>query len=224
MKILLIGSGGREHAIAWRLRQDDAQLQLFTAPGNAGTARLGTNLSISATDLDGLVAWAEKEKPDLTVVGPEAPLCAGVVDRFEKAGLPIVGPNSAAARLEGSKVFSKNLLLKHGLPTAPGKCFSDSMDAYAYSQKKTVYPQVIKADDPVWKTWLEGASLDHQPKMFVMVQIPGTFDKAKDDKKGSEDPRRQVISTNGCDNGQKSSFDPPPTVRLVITKDRVTRQ
>jgi len=146
MKILLIGSGGREHAIAWRLRQDDAQLQLFTAPGNAGTARLGINLSISATDLDGLVAWAEKEKPDLTVVGPEAPLCAGVVDRFEKAGLPIVGPNSAAARLEGSKVFSKNLLLKHGLPTAPGKCFSDSMDAYAYSQKKTVYPQVIKAD------------------------------------------------------------------------------
>jgi len=146
MKILLIGSGGREHAMAWRLRQDDPKLELFTAPGNAGTAKLGVNLPLNATDIDGLVAWAQKEKPDLTVVGPEAPLCAGIVDRFEKAGLPIFGPNAAAARLEGSKVFSKNLLLKHGLPTAPGKGFGDSTEAYAYSQKNPVYPQVIKAD------------------------------------------------------------------------------
>ena len=146
MKILIIGSGGREHALAWRMRQDDPQLELFAAPGNAGTGRLGTNLPISATDLDGLVAWALKEKPDLTVVGPEAPLCAGVVDRFQAAGLPIFGPTAAAARLEGSKVFTKNLLLKHGLPTAPGVGFKDSMAAYAYSQKHTDYPQVLKAD------------------------------------------------------------------------------
>jgi phosphoribosylamine--glycine ligase len=99
MKILLIGSGGREHAIAWRLRQDNPHVQLFTAPGNAGTSRLGTNLPFGVTDLDGLVAWAIKEKPTLTIVGPEAPLCAGVVDEFEKAGLPIFGPNKAAARL-----------------------------------------------------------------------------------------------------------------------------
>src|SRR5208282_5171500 len=124
----------------------DAQLQLFIALGNAGTAQLGTNLSLSATDLDGLVAWALKEKPDLTVVGPEAPLCAGVVDRFEKAGLPIFGPNAAAARLEGSKVFTKNLLLKHRLPTASGAGFSDPAAAYAYSRNQSVYPQVIKAD------------------------------------------------------------------------------
>jgi phosphoribosylamine---glycine ligase len=146
MKILLLGSGGREHALAWRLRQDDPDLQLFTAPGNAGTGQLGTNLPLSGTDLDGLVAWALKEKPDLTVVGPEAPLCAGVVDRFEKAGLPIFGPNAAAARLEGSKVYTKNFLLKYDLPTAPGACFSDSLSAYAYSQKHNVYPQVLKAD------------------------------------------------------------------------------
>jgi len=146
MKILLIGSGGREHALAWRLRQDDPNLQLFTAPGNAGTGQLGVNLPLGATDLDGLVAWALREKPDLTIVGPEAPLCAGVVDRFEQAGLPIFGPNAAAARLEGSKVFTKNFLLKHGLPTAPGACFSDSLSAYAYSQKHNVYPQVLKAD------------------------------------------------------------------------------
>jgi phosphoribosylamine--glycine ligase len=146
MKILLLGSGGREHALAWRLRRDDPGLQLFTAPGNAGTGQLGTNLPASATDLDGLVAWALKEKPDLTIVGPEAPLCAGVVDRFEQAGLPIFGPNAAAARLEGSKVFTKNFLLKHGLPTAPGACFGDSLSALAYSQKHNIYPQVLKAD------------------------------------------------------------------------------
>src|SRR5476651_1052751 len=124
MKILLLGSGGREHALAWRLRQDDPGLQLFTAPGNAGTGQLGTNLSLGVTDLNGLVAWALREKPDLTIFGPKAP----------------------AARLEGSKVYTKNFLLKHRLPTAPGACFSDSLSAYAYSQKHNVYPQVLKAD------------------------------------------------------------------------------
>jgi phosphoribosylamine--glycine ligase len=146
MKILLIGSGGREHALAWRLRQDNPQVQLFTAPGNAGTGHIGTNLPISATDLGGLVTWALQEKPDLTVVGPEAPLCAGVVDLFEKSGLPIFGPNAGAARLEGSKVYTKNFLLKYGLPTAPGAGFNDSSAALAYSRKHDAYPQVIKAD------------------------------------------------------------------------------
>jgi phosphoribosylamine--glycine ligase len=146
MKILLIGSGGREHALAWRLKQDNPSLELFTAPGNAGTAQLGTNLPFAATDFAALESWAMGNKPDLTIVGPEAPLCAGVVDEFEKLGLPIFGPNKAAARLEGSKVFTKTFLLKHGLPTAPGECFSHSLAAYAYSQKHNVYPQVIKAD------------------------------------------------------------------------------
>jgi phosphoribosylamine--glycine ligase len=144
MRILVIGSGGREHALAWRLRGDD--VSLFFAPGNAGTARLGSNLPISATDIPALLDWAKKEKPDLTVVGPEAPLCAGVVDVFEKARLPIFGPNRAAARLEGSKVFTKALLLKHGLPTAPGASFTDAAAARAYGRAQTVYPQVIKAD------------------------------------------------------------------------------
>jgi phosphoribosylamine--glycine ligase len=146
MKILLLGSGGREHAIAWRLHRDNPNVQLFIAPGNAGTAKIGTNLPLSATDLDGLVAWAQKERPDLTVVGPEAPLCAGVVDRFEQAGLPIFGPTAAGARLEGSKVYSKKFLLKYQLPTAPGECFSDSASALAYSRKYNTYPQVLKAD------------------------------------------------------------------------------
>ncbi len=146
MKILLIGSGGREHALAWALHRDNPRLELFTAPGNAGTARFGTNLPLAATDLDGLVKWAVEEKPDLTVVGPEAPLCAGVVDRFEAAGLPIFGPNRAAARLEGSKVFTKEFLLRHGLPTAPGRGFTDAAAALAYSRENATFPQVIKAD------------------------------------------------------------------------------
>ena len=146
MRVLLIGSGGREHAMAWRLKQDDPTLQLFTAPGNAGTAELGTNLAIGVTEIDKLVEWASREKPDLTVVGPEAPLCAGVVDRFEASGLPIFGPNQAAARLEGSKVYTKELLLKHGLPTAWSGRFSDSASARAFIEKAAVFPQVIKAD------------------------------------------------------------------------------
>jgi phosphoribosylamine--glycine ligase len=146
MKILLIGSGGREHAMAWKLRQDDPTVELYLAPGNAGTAQLGTNLPLAATDLDGLLAWAAKEKPDLTIVGPEAPLCAGVVDRFEAAGLPIFGPNRAAARLEGSKVYTKEILLKHGLPTAGGASFTESKAAAEYLAQRPSYPQVLKAD------------------------------------------------------------------------------
>jgi phosphoribosylamine--glycine ligase len=146
MKILLLGSGGREHALAWRLKQDDPALELFSAPGNAGTAGLGTNLPLKATDLDALLEWAQRERPDLTIVGPEAPLVAGVVDRFEAAGLPCFGPRQAAAQLEGSKVFTKRLLLKYGLPTAPGACFSKSADAREYLASRTVFPQVIKAD------------------------------------------------------------------------------
>jgi phosphoribosylamine--glycine ligase len=146
MKYLVIGSGGREHAFAWKLKQDEPAAEIFIAPGNAGTEEVGTNVPIAVTDLDALVAWAQKEKPDLTVVGPEAPLVAGVVDRFEAAGLPIFGPNKAAARLEGSKVYSKNFLLKYNLPTAPGASFSKSADAIAYSRAHPQYPQVLKAD------------------------------------------------------------------------------
>jgi phosphoribosylamine--glycine ligase len=146
MKYLVIGSGGREHAFAWRLKKDEPDAQIFVAPGNAGTEEIGTNVPIPVTDIDGLVAWAQREKPDLTIVGPEAPLCAGVVDRFQAAGLTIFGPNQAAARLEGSKVYTKNFLLKYNLPTAPGAGFSSSADALAYSRAHPEFPQVLKAD------------------------------------------------------------------------------
>ena len=98
VKILIIGGGGREHALAWRLAQDEPRPTLFIAPGNAGTAAQGTNLPIEASDLDGLLAWARRERPDLTVVGPEAPLAEGVVDHFQAAGRRIFGPTRAAAQ------------------------------------------------------------------------------------------------------------------------------
>ena len=145
MKLLVIGGGGREHAIAWKLAQDNPEAEIFCAPGNAGTAALGTNLPISASDLDALVAWAKANKPDMTVVGPEAPLCAGVVDRFSAEGLPAFGPCKAAAQMEGSKAFCKDVLIAAGVPTARAETFT-SLDAAIASLDRFSLPVVVKAD------------------------------------------------------------------------------
>lgn len=145
MKLLLIGGGGREHALAWKLAQDKRRPTLFCAPGNAGTAALGANLAIPAEDLDGLLAWAKRERPDLTVVGPEAPLCAGLVDRFQAEGLRVFGPCRAAAQLEGSKIFTKDVLRAAGVPTAQAAAFADANRALAHVRKANL-PLVIKAD------------------------------------------------------------------------------
>lgn len=131
--------------MAWKVLQDSRVTQVWVAPGNAGSALLAENLPISATDLPALLTWAEKEKPDLTIVGPEAPLCAGVVDAFQAKGFKIFGPNQHAAQLEGSKVFTKQLLLKYGIPTAEAGCFTNVAEAHAFSAKLG-FPQVIKAD------------------------------------------------------------------------------
>ena len=106
MKILVVGSGGREHAIAWKLAQDSTQPKLFCAPGNAGTALVGSNLALSVTDVEGLTDWCKQEQPDLVVIGPEAPLCAGLTDALETIDIPVFGPNKTAAELEGSKEFA----------------------------------------------------------------------------------------------------------------------
>jgi phosphoribosylamine--glycine ligase len=120
MKILLIGGGGREHALAWKLAQSPRVREVLVAPGNAGTALEPRcrNVAIAATELDALLQLANDEAVDLTVVGPEAPLVAGVVDRFRAAGRRIFGPTAAAAQLEGSKAFAKDFLARHGIPTA----------------------------------------------------------------------------------------------------------
>ena len=147
MKVLMIGGGGREHALAWKLAQSKQVEQVFVAPGNAGTATEPklTNVAIEATDLEGLIAFARDEQVGLTVVGPEAPLVDGVVDRFQAAGLTIFGPTQAAAQLEGSKSFTKDFLARHDIPSADYQTFTDVTPALAYLEKMGA-PIVIKAD------------------------------------------------------------------------------
>ncbi len=145
MKILVIGGGGREHALVWKLARDTPGAHLYCLPGNAGTAAIGVNVPISAEDVGGLLAWAARERPDLTVVGPEAPLCAGLADRFRAAGLTVFGPSAAAARIEGSKRFAKEVMHAAGVPTAAAEVFTDSGAARVFIRKKGA-PLVVKAD------------------------------------------------------------------------------
>ena len=146
MNILLIGAGGREHSLALALSQSPHLTNLYIAPGNPGTAECGTNVPISDTDSDGLLAFAKTHDIALTFVGPEAPLVAGIVDLFRSHGLTIVGPDQQAAQLEGSKVWSKQFMQRHNIPTAAYATFQDYDAAKAYLQQQNSYPIVIKAD------------------------------------------------------------------------------
>ncbi|ANB16448.1 phosphoribosylamine--glycine ligase [Dokdonella koreensis] len=147
MKVLVIGSGGREHALAWRLRQSPRVTEVIVAPGNPGTAREPgiRNAAVAATDIDGLLRLAQDEDVALTVVGPEAPLVAGIVDRFTKAGLRCFGPGRIAAQLEGSKAFTKDFLDRHNIPTARYAVFTELKPALAHVRQHGA-PIVIKAD------------------------------------------------------------------------------
>jgi phosphoribosylamine--glycine ligase len=147
MKVLVIGSGGREHALAWKLSQSARVAEVLVAPGNAGTAREPRcrNVALKATDIDGLLKLAADEKIDVTVVGPEAPLVQGVVDRFREAGHRIFGPTAAAAQLEGSKAYAKDFLARHGIPTAYYAVFDDVALALQHVRDHGA-PIVIKAD------------------------------------------------------------------------------
>ena len=145
MKILVVGSGGREHAITCRLSRDEARHEIFCAPGNAGTASIATNIAIGAEDVAGIVAWAKAEKPDLVVVGPEAPLVKGLVDELEKIGVVAFGPVAAGARMEGSKKFAKDVMDAAGVPTGRAQVFTDAAAAKA-ALPAFGLPVVIKAD------------------------------------------------------------------------------
>ena len=145
MKILVIGGGGREHALAWKLKQSSRVERIFCAPGNAGTAEIGENVAISASDLPGLVRFAKENRVDLTVVGPDDSLAAGIVDLFAAADLRIFGPTKAAARLESSKIFAKELMREQGIPTAQAGTFERSDDALRFCDRLR-FPVVIKAD------------------------------------------------------------------------------
>jgi phosphoribosylamine--glycine ligase len=145
MKVLVIGSGGREHALAWKLAHSPKVTRVLVAPGNAGTAREPLVENVPVTDVAELVALAQRENVQFTVVGPEAPLAAGVVDAFRAAGLRIFGPTRAAAQLESSKDYAKQFLVRHNIPTARYQTFSDAAAAHAYIDREGA-PIVIKAD------------------------------------------------------------------------------
>jgi phosphoribosylamine--glycine ligase len=147
MKVLIIGGGGREHALAWKAAQSTQVKQVFVAPGNAGTAQEQklTNIDIAAEDIDTLLEFAMQQSIDLTIVGPEAPLVDGIVDKFQPSGLRIFGPSAAAAQLEGSKTFSKDFLARHQIPTASYQSFSEIQPAIEYVKAQGA-PIVVKAD------------------------------------------------------------------------------
>ena len=145
MRILVVGSGGREHALCWKLAASPLCEALYCAPGNAGIAQEATCVPVAATDLDGIVSLAQKERIDFVVVGPEDPLCLGLVDRLEEAGIRAFGPSKAAAELEGSKGFMKDLARQAGIPTAAYARFTDAEAARAYIRKQGA-PIVVKAD------------------------------------------------------------------------------
>lgn len=146
MRILVVGQGGREHALVWKLKQSPRVEKIFCAPGNAGTALDAVNVEISATDIPGLLKFAKQERIDLTVVGPEAPLVAGITDDFLKAGLRVFGPTKKAAELEGSKTFSKELMRRAAVPTADFRVFTNAAEALSYLEEREVERVVVKAD------------------------------------------------------------------------------
>ena len=144
-RVLVTGSGGREHALAWKLSQSPQIEKIYAAPGNSGTAQVGENVAIVAEDVEKLVEFAKANRIDFTIVGPDDALAAGVVDAFQKAGLKIFGPPAAAARLESSKAFAKEFMRRHGIPTADYREFTDCAEALEFC-RSAKYPLVVKAD------------------------------------------------------------------------------
>lgn len=145
MRVLVVGGGGREHALVWKLKQSPRVSEIFCAPGNAGIRQMATCINIAAEDMQGLLAFARQEEIDLTVVGPEIPLTNGIVDLFEQANLKVFGPSQAAAEIEGSKALAKDIMAKYNIPTARYATFEDAEEARSYVQKYGA-PCVIKAD------------------------------------------------------------------------------
>jgi len=175
MKVLVIGGGGREHALTWKISKSKYVEQVFCAPGNAGISEIAACADIAPTDIKELIRYAERNQVDLTVVGPELPLSLGIVDAFQKRDLSIFGPNQKAARIESSKVYAKELMVKYGIPTADFQMFSDHHKAIQYIQNRQP-PFVIKADGlaegkgvlicPNRNTAIEGVNRIMKKKVF----------------------------------------------------------
>ena len=212
MKILVIGGGGREHAICWKLAQSKDVHKVYCAPGNAGTAAVAENVDIAVTDIAGLVQFAQHQQIDLTVVGPEKPLILGVVDAFEAAGLRIFGPTAENAQLEGSKVFSKQLMKQAGVPTASFEVFETAPDALAYLAAAT-YPIVIKADgDAAGKGVVVAASLVEAQDAITRIMVTREFGASGD-----------KVVIEACLNGPEASLmafvDGDTVVPMLLAQD-----
>lgn len=175
MRILVIGSGGREHALVWKLGQSTRVEKIFVAPGNAGCAELAELVPIAAENVDELLAFARRESIDLTVVGPEAPLAHGICDRFQEAALPIFGPSQAAARLEASKVFAKDFCSRNDIPTGAYRVFENPEAAYVHLSEES-FPVVIKADGlAAGKGVFVAESLDEARKAIHDIMVDRVF-------------------------------------------------
>ncbi|CAG36917.1 phosphoribosylamine--glycine ligase [Desulfotalea psychrophila] len=195
MKVLVVGSGGREHALVWKIKQSQKVEEVFCAPGNAGIEELATCVNISATDIKGLLHFAQKEKIDLTVVGPESSLVAGIVDLFEENGLRIFGPSQAAAILEGSKVFTKNFLQKYSIPTAAFGVFTEREAAKEYIEQQGA-PIVVKADGlAAGKGVVVAKTIEEAKKAVDEIMLDKAFGEAGDS-----------IVVESCLLGEEASF------------------
>jgi phosphoribosylamine--glycine ligase len=195
MKILVIGSGGREHALVWKIKQSKKVEKIYCAPGNAGISRMADCVDISVTDVNQLLKFAKKEKIDLTVVGPESSLVAGIVDVFEKNGLRIFGPTMKAAELEGSKVFSKEFLEKYNIPTASFKVFNDSETAKKYIDSHGA-PIVVKADGlAAGKGVIVAKTVEEAKQAVDLIMADKAFGSAGD-----------KIIIESCLTGEEASF------------------
>ncbi len=180
MKILVVGGGGREHALVWKISQSPGVEQVFAAPGNGGTAAIAENLNLRATDIEALGKAAKEEGIDLVVVGPEAPLASGIVDYFDGLGIPIFGPNKAATQIESSKVFARNLMEKYCIPCAKGVIFSSYSEARRYLQEQRL-PVVIKADGlAAGKGVIIATRLDEAHKALSDIMETKVFGSAGD--------------------------------------------
>ncbi len=178
MKVLVVGGGGREHSLVWKIGQSQRVSKLFCAPGNAGIAQMAECVDIPATDLEGLASFAEGNGVDLTVVGPELPLVMGIVDLFEERGLRIFGPHREAAEIEGSKVFCKDLLSKYGVPTAQYRVFDDRDEAGAYVDSVGA-PIVVKADGlAAGKGVIPSTTKQEAVKALDMIMVEKAFGDA----------------------------------------------
>jgi phosphoribosylamine--glycine ligase len=195
MKILIVGGGGREHALAWKVSLSPKVTKIYAAPGNAGIAQLAECVPIKADDISGLLAFARAHAVDLTIVGPEGPLSAGIVDEFTKAGLRIFGPSGRAALIEGSKQFSKDLMKKYEIPTAEYAVFTEKAEAEAYVREKGA-PIVVKADGlAAGKGVVVAETVEEALKAVDLIMAQKAFGKAGE---------RVVIEE--CLKGEEASF------------------